>query len=185
MDNETTVKDFFQGVSKGNYVGLDMIHRVENFTSHFNKDKVLQLESDLQHFEEEEERATQERKLRRDQLREVITKIKQSTVPNKLEQPQIALMHIYEKKIISKDNADAIALSYGHKSGNRLYNCYCAYCNVQDRTGGSEKEKKFKNNLQKIKSVIPLLVHNNEAQQWAMREAGEMEKKEKEYAQRK
>ncbi len=80
----------------------------------------------------------------------------------KLTKPQIALIHIYKGKQITRDNASEIALQYGFaakNSGEGLYHDFVKYANPTDRKARPTAETKitFKNKIKLFSSVLPYL----------------------------
>ncbi|WP_140468271.1 hypothetical protein [Hymenobacter nivis] len=74
----------------------------------------------------------------------------------KLELRQVALLYIYQGKVIPPaPAADAIAKEYGHKSGKRLYDKARELRNPTDRTGVSAPARPKM--IKDITAVIPLL----------------------------
>jgi hypothetical protein len=182
MNTEPTVKEMLHKMVEGKFSSLDMHNLVEQLTGS-NPYKISLLERDLEMLIAEEE---QNRKVRAEAcvtFSSILQNIKQnaSSIKKKLSQSQIALLCFYEGVVITRANAGEIAARYGHASGNRLYNCYTRLINRQNRMGGAEEGRKFRNRIELIQSVIPLLEHNKNAQQQAEKESVEMMAKEAAY----
>lgn len=70
---------------------------------------------------------------------------------------EIALLFRYKNEDIDSQNADEIALMYGHKSGKKLSLIYNAYNKSNDRCGDSGSPTKNKNQFKRIEKIIPYL----------------------------
>lgn len=70
---------------------------------------------------------------------------------------QIALMYVYEGKIITRENANQIAVKFGHNSGEKLYQHFTTYSNRTDRKADPEGKILLRNKIQLFESVIELL----------------------------
>lgn len=80
----------------------------------------------------------------------------------KLKVNQIAIIHAYEGKQITRANADKIAASYGYMantSGEGLFQDYLKYCSAANRKGkpSSCTPKKLKNKIQLFQSILEQL----------------------------
>lgn len=81
------------------------------------------------------------------------------TKTDKLKVPQIALIHVYEGKQITEENAKEIAAKYGYTaktSGKGLYHDYLKYCKTSDRKAKptAETKKTLINKIELFKSVV-------------------------------
>lgn len=74
----------------------------------------------------------------------------------------IALKYIYEGILITREDAEMIALKYGHTSGDALYNKYSKYSSKRNRIGKPHPftRKKLENRIELIQSVINILPNN-------------------------
>lgn len=77
----------------------------------------------------------------------------------KLSLPQIALKHYYEGLIITRKNGKEIAKSYGHSSGEKLYQWFSKYSSLANRKGdpGGQTAKPLLNKINLFESVIEYL----------------------------
>lgn len=78
----------------------------------------------------------------------------------KLSLPQIALIHIYTGRQITRDNGKEIANQYGwtaKNSGEKLYQKFNKYFKPTDRKGNEGTKLKNENKIKLIESVIELL----------------------------
>lgn len=75
---------------------------------------------------------------------------------NKLSLRQVALIHAYEEKPITKANASEIAESYNHQSGQKLYQYYCEYCKASNRKAKptADTKRTLKNKIELFESVV-------------------------------
>jgi hypothetical protein len=78
---------------------------------------------------------------------------------DKLKVPQIALIHVYEGKQITDENAKEIAAKYGYTaktSGKGLYQDYLKYCKTSDRKAKptAETKKTLINKIELFKSIL-------------------------------
>lgn len=69
---------------------------------------------------------------------------------------QIALIYVYNGEQITRANGEAIAKSYKQNSGEALFHDFTYYSSPKNRTA-FDTEKKGKNKIERIESVIPLL----------------------------
>jgi len=69
---------------------------------------------------------------------------------------EIALIHIYEEKQITRDNGDEIANNYGYKSGESLYQKYTYYSSASNRKGRTNPftKKKMENKIKLFEGVV-------------------------------
>ncbi|MBX3164194.1 MAG: hypothetical protein KF900_06900 [Bacteroidetes bacterium] len=74
---------------------------------------------------------------------------------------QIALIHVYNGIIITRENGKSIAMQYAHASGEKLFQRYTFYSSRQNRTGQENTKKKTQNKINLIESVIPYLSEAN------------------------
>lgn len=81
-------------------------------------------------------------------------------IAKKLSLKQIALIYIYNGELITRANGEAIAKSYKYTSGEKLFQDFTYYSSPKNRTA-YDTEKKGKNKIELIESIIPLL--KNEA----------------------
>ncbi|MBN1227792.1 MAG: hypothetical protein JXA79_12425 [Deltaproteobacteria bacterium] len=70
---------------------------------------------------------------------------------------QIALIHVYNGLIITRQNADEIAISHGHKSGEHLYHSFTCLSKRDNRAEDPGFSKKLNNKIVLIESVLPHL----------------------------
>jgi hypothetical protein len=72
---------------------------------------------------------------------------------------QIALIYVYEGKLITRANSNEIAKQYGHNSGEKLFQRFICYTSLANRTGEPTHctPKKLYNKIQLFESVIELL----------------------------
>ncbi|MBX3165314.1 MAG: hypothetical protein KF900_12635 [Bacteroidetes bacterium] len=102
-----------------------------------------------------------------DELKIAIVKANELAFPKKKKtEPQftvnqIALIHLYEKKQVTRENGKEIAKQYGHASGNNLFNRFSYYSSRQNRIATESTQKKTKNKIELIESVIPHLSETN------------------------
>ena len=75
---------------------------------------------------------------------------------------QIALVHFYEGKQITRENAVSIAKENGHNSGDALYNKFTHFSSNANRKG-NDTQVKLTNKIKLIESVIELLPKNKRA----------------------
>jgi len=90
----------------------------------------------------------------------------QQTKTEKLKVPQIALIHIYENILITRENAVEIAAKHGYTaklSGEGLYQDYLKYVKVNDRKAKptAETKKTLKNKIELFESVVNYLSDNS------------------------
>ena len=90
--------------------------------------------------------------------------------PDQLTVKQIALIHIYEHKQITRENAGKIAEKHGYTSktsGEGLFQDYTTYCSPQNRKGKPTPctPKKIKNKIELFKSILKHLTES--AKKWA------------------
>lgn len=88
------------------------------------------------------------------------------TKTDKLKVPQIALIHVYENILITRENAVEIAAKHGYTaklSGEGLYQDYLKYVNVNDRKAKptAETKKTLKNKIELFESVVNHLSDNS------------------------
>jgi hypothetical protein len=82
----------------------------------------------------------------------------------KLSMNQIALLCFYMGLQITRDNGNEIAEKFGHKSGDKLYQCFTKYSSTANRKGDPGTEQMLKNKIKLIESVIELLPIENQQQ---------------------
>jgi hypothetical protein len=90
----------------------------------------------------------------------IIEKITPDEKPFKLSFKKIALIHVYDRKPITRQNAAEIAGKYGYKSknsGEGLFHDYTTYSYSADRKGKPDTLLKLKNKIKLISSIIDLL----------------------------
>lgn len=71
--------------------------------------------------------------------------------------PQIAVILALKQVSVTRDNADELIASYGHKSGDKLYNTYCMHNETSKRISpplNSSSVKKLQNKIDLFESVI-------------------------------
>jgi len=95
---------------------------------------------------------------------------------SKLELKAIALLHIYQRKIIDPTNMNMIAHHYGWKSGRKLKQDYTDLQFTINRTGTGSL-KSMTTRLAYIEKIIPLLAVDKSAQQRAIEEAKTLKRK--------
>ncbi len=93
---------------------------------------------------------------------EIIERLKpeaETPIANNLTISEIALLHIYLGKVVTKENASARIKPYGYSSGAKLYNTYTSFMKVANRRGLPEKCTPviFKNRVALFEKVIDLL----------------------------
>jgi hypothetical protein len=81
---------------------------------------------------------------------------------DKVNIPQIALIHFYERIQITRENAAEIAAKHGYKSklsGEGLFQDYSLYCSTANRKGKPTPctPKKLENRIELFESIIPHL----------------------------
>jgi hypothetical protein len=81
--------------------------------------------------------------------------------PKRLKVPQIALIHVYEGRQITRENASEIASKYGYKSGEGLFQDYTKYSSLSNRTGDPGTDKKLQNKIKLIESITEHLTGNS------------------------
>lgn len=79
---------------------------------------------------------------------------------NKISLKEIALLYFYERKSITRKNANNIAQKYGYRSGEKLFQNYTRFSSRQNRIAPETTHKKSINKLSLIENVI-LLIKNN------------------------
>lgn len=81
------------------------------------------------------------------------------TKTDKLKVNQIALIHVYEGKQITRENGNDIAKEYGHNSGEKLFQRFTYYSSSANRKGKPNlcTPKKLDNKIKLIESIIELL----------------------------
>lgn len=96
------------------------------------------------------------------------TELNSNTAPTETETKipinVIALLHWYNYKSITRDNADTIAKQYNYtakNSGEGLYQDYLKYSNYADRLASGGTKLKLKNKIQLFENVIKLLTDEN------------------------
>ena len=84
----------------------------------------------------------------------------------KLKIKQIALIYVYEYDVITRDNAKNIITKYGLTSGDKLYQEFIRFSDVQNRTGKPTPctQKRIKNRISLIESVIQHLSEKGKQQ---------------------
>ena len=88
------------------------------------------------------------------------------TKTDKLKVKQIALIHVYEGKQITRENAGEIAAKHGYtakNSGEGLFQDYTNYCSTANRKGKPTPctPKRLKNKIELFESVVNHLSDNN------------------------
>jgi hypothetical protein len=81
---------------------------------------------------------------------------------------QIALIHIYEKKSISRENSSGIAEKYGYfskNSGEKLYQEYIFYSSNANRKAVPETKLMLRNKIELFESILEHL--EDKAKAWA------------------
>lgn len=77
-----------------------------------------------------------------------------STKEKRLTINQIALIHAYNGKQITRKDSDSVAKQYGCNSGEKLFQRFTFYNSRANRKGAELTEKKTQNKIQLIESVI-------------------------------
>lgn len=85
---------------------------------------------------------------------------KKSKIKNEFSLWEIALICLYEDKHISDDNADGIANEYGYSSGQKLTQHFRNSYKRLNRVGTFESKQKAKNQIKRIRKIIPHLSVN-------------------------
>lgn len=70
---------------------------------------------------------------------------------------EIALKYVYEDKIITRENANQIAVKFGHNSGDKLYQFFTFYYARANRKADPEGKIKLLNKIRLFESVIMIL----------------------------
>jgi len=76
---------------------------------------------------------------------------------NKITMREIALICVYQKEDVTKNNADVIAKGYGLQSGAKLYHYFCQYSKRSNRIGKEDSQAKNKNKRNLLNKVIDSL----------------------------
>ena len=81
------------------------------------------------------------------------------TTLTKLPLKIIALKHVYERIQITRQNGNSIAQTYGHKSGDKLFQEYTFYASSANRKGKPTPctKVKLQNKINRLETVIELL----------------------------
>ena len=90
--------------------------------------------------------------------------VSENNSQQKLSLQQIALQYVWEEKLITKQNSDEIALEFGYKSGDKLYDHFCKWSRKANRIADPDGSKKqMENKIKLFESVIKLLpVHKQQ-----------------------
>lgn len=88
-------------------------------------------------------------------LKKVVSDSEQGTKKQSLK--EIALIYVYEGKIITRENANQIAVDFGHNSGEKLYHNFTTFSNRTDRKADPESKIKLLNKIKLFESVIMIL----------------------------
>jgi hypothetical protein len=86
-----------------------------------------------------------------------VVELSQIEENKKLKVPVIALIHIFENKSLTEENAQIIAAKYGYNaktSGKGLYDDFLKYRSATDRKGNPDTKKKLKNKIALFESVL-------------------------------
>jgi len=67
---------------------------------------------------------------------------------------QIALLYVFEQKIITRKNGDEIAASFGHTSGEKLFQRFTFYSNHTNRTFEEATAIKLSNKIKLFESIV-------------------------------
>lgn len=88
--------------------------------------------------------------------------VEQVTSKSRLSLHQIALIHVYEGKQITRANGGSIAKEHGHTSGEALFQRYTLWSSATNRKAKPDppSKKKLINKIERLESVIPLLSDN-------------------------
>lgn len=79
---------------------------------------------------------------------------------SELTMPKIALIYAYRGEFITRDNANGIAHENGYNSklsGEKLYQEFIYYIDKRNRTQDEDTERKLKNKIKLLESVVPHL----------------------------
>ncbi|MBJ6111790.1 hypothetical protein JAO73_22410 [Hymenobacter sp. BT523] len=85
-----------------------------------------------------------------------LSQVEPKQTDGKLSLRQIALLHIYQGRVIPKA-ADEIAKAYGHNSGAKLYGHYLKLSSRTGRTGDDIKGQRLASMLDAISRLLPFL----------------------------
>lgn len=83
--------------------------------------------------------------------------IQNKTNEQKLSLYQVALIHVYEGRLIDKDNCNAIAESYGWKSGEKLKKLYNNNLRRSQRVGSPGSDRPLKEKIKRLSSIVPIV----------------------------
>jgi len=77
---------------------------------------------------------------------------------------QIALLHVYQGILITRENSNDVAKKYGHTSGEKLYQKFIYYSSTTNRKGKPIPctPKKLQNKINLIESVIKILTEDKQ-----------------------
>lgn len=87
---------------------------------------------------------------------------------------EIALICFYNGVTIKQENSNKIAVEYGHKSGQKLFQYYSSYINQSNRIG-QDTPMKIKNQIKRIEKIMKVL--NNTSSKRAIDEMNILKKK--------
>ena len=91
-------------------------------------------------------------------LKEPVIKLKLENDNAKYTIKQIALILVYEGKILNRENADKIIKEYGHNSGHKLYLEFNKVNKIKERISDPDISKKILlNKIKLFKSVAKIL----------------------------
>lgn len=86
--------------------------------------------------------------------------IQSNGIPNKkLKIKQIALIHVYNGKSITRENSNQVIQKYGHNSGESLFQKFTFYSSTTNRKGKPNPYtlKKLKNKIELLESVLSFI----------------------------
>lgn len=69
----------------------------------------------------------------------------------------LALIAVYERRNVTRQNADEYLKGTGHKSGEKFYQEFCKYSKTKRRIGIETSRKTTENKIERIEKIIPHL----------------------------
>lgn len=67
---------------------------------------------------------------------------------------QIALLYVFEQKAITRKNGDEIAASFGHTSGEKLFQRFTYFSNRSNRISAESTSTKLANKIKQLESIV-------------------------------
>lgn len=133
-------------------------HRLkqENLLRNFNPNEMLYRQTLMDWLENEKQYFNEITP-----LINAVIKNPETTHESKLTLRQIALIHVYEGKMITRESGKRIAENHNHKSGDGLYNYYTEYTSTANRKGNPETHRKLKNKIKLFESILSHLSNEN------------------------